>query len=191
MARDEQDPIAPWRVAASRRLASTGIFHLEARSCVSPRSGQAHDFYVLEAPEWINVIPLLDDGRVLMVRQYRHGRQEISLEIPGGMVDPSDDGPEAAAGRELLEETGYEAGRLRHLGSIAPNPAIQSNRCHSFVATELSFRGAQDLDGTEEIEVTSVPLVEVPRLIEGGTITHSLVVVAFCFLLGLRAPAIP
>jgi ADP-ribose pyrophosphatase len=179
------ESIEAWDVTDQRELITTGIFKLTARASVSPRTGRIHDFYVLEAPDWINVIPLLDDDRVVMVRQYRHGRREPTLEIPGGMVDPSDADPLAAARRELLEETGYEAGNLTKIGDIAPNPAIQSNLCHSYVARQLTFLGTQDLDSTEEIEVVTVPLNEIPAMIRDGTITHSLVVVAFCFMLEL------
>lgn len=177
--------IEAWRVTEQRELITTGIFKLTARASVSPRTGLNHDFYVLEAPDWINVIPLLDDNRVVMVRQYRHGRREPTLEIPGGMVDPTDADPRAAASRELLEETGYQAGNLTKIGDIAPNPAIQTNLCHTYVARQLTFLGTQDLDSTEEIEVCTVPLSKIPGLIQDGTITHSLVVVAFCFMLEL------
>jgi ADP-ribose diphosphatase len=177
--------IEAWRVTEQRELISTGIFKLTARASISPRTGQNHDFYVLEAPDWVNVIPLLDDDRVVMVRQYRHGRREPTLEIPGGMVDPTDVDPLAAARRELLEETGYRSGNLSKIGVIAPNPAILANLCHSYVARQLTFLGTQDLDSTEEIEVCTVPLSKIPGMIQDGTITHSLVVVAFCFMLEL------
>jgi len=177
--------VEPWEITDRRQLITTGIFSLTARASVSPRTGRTHDFYVLEAPDWINVIPLLDEDRVVMVRQFRHGRREPTLEIPGGMVDPSDADPLAAAHRELREETGYRADRMTRIGAIAPNPAIQSNLCHSFLARQLTFLGIQKLDSTEEIEVVTVPLRAVPSLIQDGTICHALVVVAFCFMLEL------
>jgi ADP-ribose pyrophosphatase len=178
--------IRPWPIRARRELLSTRIFRLTARSCSSPRTGQEHEFFVLEAGDWVNVIPLLDDGRVVLVRQYRHGREEVTLEIPGGMVDESDTDPAAAARRELLEETGYVAERVAPIGVIAPNPAIQANLCHSFVASGLRLQQQQALDGTEEIELDYAPLREIPQLIRDGRITHSLVVVAFCHYLGLQ-----
>lgn len=177
----------PWKLSTTRELWRTRVFRLTARVAASPRTGDEHEFYVLEAPDWVNVIPLLDDGRVVLVRQYRHGRQETTLEIPGGMVDPLDDSPAEAARRELLEETGYWAARVDPIGVIAPNPAILANACHSFVATGLELRGAQKLDGTEEIETLTAPLAEIPAMIRDGKITHSLVVVAFCHYLGLGA----
>jgi ADP-ribose pyrophosphatase len=177
----------PWARSASRDLALTPVFRLAAHTSVHPdRPDAPHDFYVLHAPEWVNVVPLVDDRTVVMVRQFRHGIQRFTLEIPGGMMDPGDVDPGEAARRELLEETGYLAGRIEPAGRISPNPAIQSNMCHSFVATELSRQGAPCTDGTEETEVVLVPLARIPAMIRAGEICHALVVVAFCHLLGLQ-----
>ena len=173
--------IKPWPVTHSTEQLRNRIFGLSARTSTSPRTGESHEFYVLQCTDWVNVIPLTSDGHVVMIRQYRHGRQEVTLEIPGGMVDPQDADPGEAARRELLEETGYWAGRVQRLGAIAPNPAIQDNLCHSYLATELEHRGVTQLDGTEDIEVELVPLAQIPRLILGGEISHALVVVAFAF----------
>jgi 8-oxo-dGTP pyrophosphatase MutT (NUDIX family) len=177
----------PWKLTGTRDLVSTRIFRLTARRGLSPRTGEEHEFYVLESPDWVNVIPLLDDGSVVLVRQYRHARQVATLEIPGGMIDPQDASPADAARRELLEETGYWAERLDQVGVIDPNPAILSNACYSFVATGLQRRAVQQLDSTEEIEILTAPLAEIPSMIREGKIAHSLVVVAFCHYLGLRA----
>ncbi len=153
----------------------------------SPRTNLEHEFYVLECTDWVNIVPLTEGGEVVMVRQYRHGTRGFTLEIPGGMVDPTDANPAEAAAREMLEETGYRAGKVEHLGSIAPNPAIQANRCHSYLATGLTHVGEPNMDGTEDIEVVSMPLSEVPGSIARGEISHALVVVAFTFMLGLTA----
>ena len=178
----------PWRVRSTSELCTTRIFSVMTHTSASPRTGREHEFHVLRCPDWVNVVPLTDSGEVVLVRQYRHGRREVTLEIPGGMVDPEDSGPAQAARRELEEETGWRAGEVVPIGTIAPNPAIQSNLCHSFKATGLRHVGRQRLDGTEEIEVTTAPLERVPALICEGKIVHSLVVVAFCFMLGLRPP---
>lgn len=136
------------------------------------------DFYVVTAPDWINVIPVTDDDRVILVRQYRFGVEGSTLEIPGGMCDDGEP-PADAARRELREETGYEAGELELLGSVHPNPAIQNNRCHSFLAPGVRRAGAPDPDTDEAIEVVEVPLSEISGLIAGGKITHALVIAAF------------
>jgi 8-oxo-dGTP pyrophosphatase MutT (NUDIX family) len=98
------------------------------------------------------------------------------------MVDPEDASPLVAARREMIEESGYDSHRIEPLGSIAPNPAIQSNRCHSFVAYDVEPRHATSFDSTEETEVVLAPLAGIPDLIRAGQITHALVVVAFHWL---------
>jgi 8-oxo-dGTP pyrophosphatase MutT (NUDIX family) len=173
---DPGGPIRAPRAAGATRL-ETPIFRVLQREASAP-AGVAHPVYVIDAPDWVNVIPLTDRQSVVMIRQYRHGTDEVTLEIPGGMVDPEDADAAAAARRELAEETGYQAGVLHHLGTIAPNPAIQSNHCHSFLATALR-PGPQRLEGSEQIEVVEVPLAEVPQLIARGEVSHALVVVAF------------
>jgi 8-oxo-dGTP pyrophosphatase MutT (NUDIX family) len=113
-----------------------------------------------------------------MVQQYRHGTRSVTLEIPGGLIDPNDS-PEEAARRELLEETGYRGESLISLGAVHPNPAIQNNLCHTFLARNVYRASKQNQDEREDIEVVVMPLLEIPRLIREGTITHSLVIVAF------------
>ncbi len=174
--------IRPWPIVHVEQRLATSIFNISGRRATSPRTGEAHEFVVLEAPAWVNVVPLTDDGQVVLVRQYRQGRERISLEVPGGMVDPEDADPAAAARRELLEETGLWAGGLEPLGQISPNPAIQDNLCHSFLATSLERRGEPALDGSEDLEVLQVPLAEIPAMIARGEIEHALVVVAFWHL---------
>jgi ADP-ribose pyrophosphatase len=113
-----------------------------------------------------------------MVRQYRHGTREITLEIPGGLVEHQDD-PETAALRELHEETGYTAASATPLGYVHPNPAIQNNRCYTFMAEDCAPAGGQQQDEKEDIEVVLIPLHDIPRLIRAGVITHALVIAAF------------
>jgi len=171
--------IEEWEKLDSTPQGHYRVFEVRKDHARSPVSDQEYDFYIIESPDWVNVIPLTPDGEVVCIRQYRHGTEEITLEVPGGVVDPGDGGPAAAAWRELREETGYDAEAMIPLGAVAPNPAIQSNRCHSYLARGAYLDGAQALDGAEEIEVVLVDLDEVPGLITSGRITHALVVVAF------------
>ncbi len=171
-----------WRPVDVESLFHHPIFDLQRHTVEA--AGERREALVLEAPHWINVVPLLDDGRVLLIRQWRFGIQAPTLEIPGGMVDPGEDAATAAR-RELEEETGYRAGRLEHLGTTHPNPAILDNEISTWLATDLeppddpgAVRG---VDG-EEIEVESAHLSEIPELVARGEISHSLVVVAFFLL---------
>ena len=182
--RDERAPIASpsaWRRQGSEQLADCRVFRVRRDRSQNPRGGRVHDFYVIEAPDWINVVPLTDEGEVVLIEQYRHGAEEVSLEIPGGMVDEGES-PREAAGRELLEETGYAASELVYLGKTRPNPAIQDNWIHTFLARGVEFRHEPVFDGTEHTVVRLVPLERIPSLIAEGKINHSLVVVGFHWL---------
>lgn len=177
--------VRPWPSSSRRSLLRTSVFSVEAHVARSPRTGQEHEFVVMDAPDWVNVIALADAEHLLMIRQYRHGSEQITLEIPGGVIDPTDGSPVAAARRELWEETGYRAKCIQYLGSVDPNPALQSNRCHTCLATDLGGDGRQELDGAEDIEVIKQSIVQIPDLIRQGVIRHALVVVGLCWYLGL------
>lgn len=167
-----------WRRVRSERVADCRVFRVRRDISASPRGGAEHDFYVVEAGDWINVIPLTDGDEVVMIEQYRHGSADVTLEIPGGMVDEGES-PEGAAARELVEETGYTANGIVALGRTRPNPAIHDNWLHTFLARGARFDRKPEFDRTEHCAVRLVPLADVPALIAEGFITHALVVVAF------------
>jgi len=172
-----------WRRLDTLRIERCGIFDLQHVRFDPQGPGQPRPFWVLEAPDWINVIPVTADDRVLMIRQYRYGVEEVTLEIPGGMCDPGES-PAEAARRELREETGSECSELVDLGWVHPNPAFLTNRCHSFLARDAVRVAEPQPDPNESFEQVDVALSDVPELIHSGQITHSLVVCAF-HLLGL------
>ena len=178
--------LPPWELESSTRLAATSIFEVWQERFRSPTTGRRHEMYVLNAGPWVNVVPLTQDLKVVMVRQFRAGSREIGLEIPGGLVEQGED-PRAAALRELREETGYTAQDARLLGRVRPNPAFLDNICHMYVAFGAAATTAQDLDPGEEIEVELVDLDRIPSLLLDGTIDHSLVLNAF-HLLEARYP---
>ncbi len=168
-----------WKVLERRREGDFKVFSVRKDVCESPRTGSAHDFYVLEGMNWVNVVAITRDGLAVLIRQFRHGSSEVTLEIPGGCVDPSDPSPLAAAQRELMEETGYAAEEWIELGYVNPNPAIQANLCYTFLARNAWKAGETQFDGTEDIEVELRPLRELPELVLSGATRHALVIVAF------------
>jgi ADP-ribose pyrophosphatase len=170
--------IKPWKRIRSRPAQSFRVFSIRTDTAISPRTGTEHDFYIIESRDWVNIIPLTDDHQVVMIRQYRHGSREVTLEIPGGLVDPGDT-PEDAACRELLEETGYQAEEYVKIGVSNPNPAIFSNRCYTFIARNVTKVSDPRPDQTEDIEVVLIPLSDIPGLIRKGEIYHAIVIAAF------------
>ena len=176
--RPRADSPAAWSRQSSEPLADCRVFRVRRDRSADPRDGREHDFFVIESPDWINIIPLTDAGEVVLIEQYRHGADEISLEIPGGMVDDGES-PREAAARELLEETGYAATELIGLGKTRPNPAIQDNWIHTYLARGVEYRHEPVFAGTEHTVVRLVPLEHIPSLIADGTINHALVVVGF------------
>jgi ADP-ribose pyrophosphatase len=176
--------IRPWRKLSKEHIADCKVFTVHRERAAAPDAPDeaAHNFFVINATDWVNVIPVTPEGEVVLVEQYRHGTDRLSLEVPGGMVDPEDPSPAHAAARELIEETGYEAEEIIQIGFNHPNPAIQNNGCYSFLARNARFTRPPEFDGTEDLSVRLVPLEDIPALMRNGDITHALVIVAFHWL---------
>jgi 8-oxo-dGTP pyrophosphatase MutT (NUDIX family) len=172
----------PWKTVKKEPVQDYRIFTLRRDRCVSPRTGEEHDFVVLEAPDWVNVVARTDDDQVILIEQFRFGSGQVTLEIPGGMIDPGE-APVAAGARELLEETGYSARSYELIGYVEPNPAIQTNRCYTVLAEGATKSAEQSLDEKEDIGVKLWPFSDVPKLLAEGRIRHALVWAAFHQLL--------
>jgi len=176
---DPTPEIADWQASEPETLAETKVFSLRRIWATSPNDpSRRGEFVYLDAPDWVNVVALTADENVVLIEQFRHGTQEVTLEIPGGGVDPGEDPLEAGL-RELREETGYEGSDGRIIGVVAPNPAIINNRCHTVLVGGVEAVGAAQLEGYEEIRTKLVPLSDVPGLIRCGAISHALVIAAF------------
>jgi len=170
--------IQPWRVKSSEPMLDCRIFKVRKDVVVNPRNGTSHEMYVLEQLNWVNIIPLTPAQEVILIEQWRHGTRSVQLETPGGLMEPNETLEECAR-RELLEETGYEAGELVHLGSVHPNPAIQGNLQHYVLATNCRKVAGLKLDHAEDIAVKLAPLTDIPRMIRAGEITHGIVIGGF------------
>jgi 8-oxo-dGTP pyrophosphatase MutT (NUDIX family) len=129
-----------------------------------PNGTLIDDYYVLEYSGWVNAIALTQDNEVILIRQYRHGAEDVFLEIPGGCIDPGET-PAEAVRRELLEETGYAFDTIEELCALYPNPSTSGNIATSFIAKGGRKVQEQHLDGREEIEVLTVPLAEFKTMV--------------------------
>jgi 8-oxo-dGTP pyrophosphatase MutT (NUDIX family) len=176
-----------WNRVGSEQIADCRVFTVREDICERASDGAKHNFFVVENPDWANVIALTKERNVILIEQFRHGVEEITLEIPGGMVDKEENAVDAAK-RELLEETGFAAGEMIALGKSRPNPALQNNWIHHFLAISCEKEGATNFDQHESIVTKFVPLKEIEKLIENEQITHSLVLAAFYKLLLRKEP---
>ena len=165
----------PWTKLGDETLARHLVFRVRRSRQRSPRTGVEIPFFLIDTANWVNILPITEDGEIVFVRQWRHGSERVSLELPGGLIDPGEDDPLQAAMRELREETGHEATQWVSLGDNNPNPAIMSNRCFVYLATGCRPVGELQQDQGEDIEVVNVPVQELDGLIREGGIDHAIV----------------
>jgi len=170
--------IQPWKKIRSKLLGDFRIFKLRSDFKISPRTGKEHDFFVLDSVNWVNVVAVTPDQRLVMVEQFRHGSNTVELEIPGGMMNAGETDPVATAVRELREETGYAGEHARLLGKIHSNPAILSNVTYTVLIENCRLQHGVEFDSGEDLLTRLVPVAEIPKLVADEKIGHSLVVVA-------------
>ena len=170
--------IRPWPLVASEPVYDTSLFGVTKDRARSPRTGHERDVYVLHMADWLMTVPLTADGKLVMVRQYRHGSREASLEVPGGLHDGAGERPEEGAARELAEESGYGGGELVWLGELRPQPALMSNRMRIYLARGVRKTAEPEPDDGEDIEVVPIDPNEVPARIAGGEINNAMTVTA-------------
>ena len=187
---DERSPCGappPWPRVSSEAGPNLIVCRARFDVMTNPRTGRDLRRTVLETPDWVNVVALTPERRLVLVRQYRFGSSALTLEIPGGVVDPGE-APADAARRELREEAGYTSERWLPLGAVEPNPAFHDNLCHHWLALGARRTAEQELDEGEDIEVLELALDEVRQRIAEGEIRHALVLTALSKVLDLRGP---
>ena len=170
--------IKPWPIIESTKGPDMGLFCIRINRCRSPRTGQEHDFYVIDSPNWVQIIPITPEDRLVMIRQYRHGCARIFLELPGGLIDKADLSHHQTAKRELLEETGYLAEDLSLLTRVYPQPAVLNTMGLTYLARGVERIAGPKLDVAEDIEVCLLELQRIPDMIRSGEINHGQTVMA-------------
>ncbi len=167
-----------WTRTKTKQIADCRVFKVREDFCKRESAGAEHNFFVIENPDWVNIIALTKEKAVVLIEQFRHGTQELILEIPGGMVDKGEQA-EKTARRELLEETGFSSNEFIFLGKSRPNPAIQTNWIYHYLAMNCEKAEETAFDEHESVVTRLIPLAEIDNLIKGGEITHTLVVATF------------
>lgn len=164
-----------WKVLKSIELLKARVFRLRSDECQFPDGRIMPSYYVMEFPDWVNVVAVTEDKQMVMIEQYRHAGGDIFLEIPGGSTHGPQEDPRLAGERELREETGFEAQEWIYLGHHCPNPALQNNKMHTYLALGCRKVGEPQLDPFEDLTVKLMPAVEALQAWRNGRIKHSLI----------------
>ncbi len=173
-----------WQTLSSEQLFNDLWFKVRKDRCITPSGKIVDPYYVYEFPAWVTALPVTKEGKIVMVRQYRHALGETCLEIPGGCVDNTDASFEAAIARELQEETGYSFESYDYLGKISANPSTNNNLMHMFLAKGGVKTSEQNLDANEEIVVELYTVEELKQLVKDGQIIQAMHL--SCILLALE-----
>ena len=172
--------LKPWESISEEPLFQYKVFNVLKARRRSPRTGKEVGLFILDTVDWVNVVAFTKEQELILVRQYRHGIQDFTLEIPGGVLDGDED-PAVAARRELREESGYAPGEVTRIGRAAPNPAFQTNHITTYLATGCELAGDLIQDHGEDLEVVLVPRAEVEAKVRTGEIDHALVLAGLYF----------
>ncbi len=172
-----EDKDLTWKLVESRIDRVYNLFSVSINKNISPRTGQIHEFQVLNSPDWVTTIPVTRDNLVVLVKQYRHGSGEISLEPPGGLVKDGQS-PQQSGLEELEEETGYRTDQMELLGWLYPMPALFSNKFWIFLARDAVPNGRKNPDETEEVKTVLMPIQEVREAVRNGRINCAVMVAA-------------
>lgn len=185
----DNDP-QPWRVDHSEYIHQLPWFTVRKDDVRMPNGGHIPEYFILEYPDWINVVAVTTEGQIVLIRQYRHGVAGVHYELCAGVVDAGE-APLLAAQRELLEETGFGGGDWQLLMTLSANPGTHTNRTYSFLATDVTLKQAQELEITEEITVHLVSPERVQQIIRDGEMMQSLhIAPLLSYLLSLSQPSV-
>ncbi len=163
-----------WKTLSSEYLFNDRWFKVRKDRCETPGGKNVDPYYVYEFPTWVAAVPITEDGKVVMVRQYRHALGETCIELPGGCVDDTDKNYEEAIARELMEETGYQFSSFENLGKISANPSTNTNLLHMFLARGGKKIAEQKLDENEEIEIVLLSIEELKQLVKENKIVQAM-----------------
>lgn len=163
-----------WKLVNSEYLYKEPWLTLRRDVCETPAGVLVNPYYVLEYPDWVCVMAVTEDDKVILIRQYRHAYGKVLLEIPGGVMDATDSSAEVAARRELLEETGFAFDQFYDLGGVSHNPSTSTNLTHLFLATGGKKVQEQQLDENEEIEVILEDIKAVETMLKERLFVQSL-----------------
>ena len=172
-----------WKTLSSEYLFNDRWFKVRKEVCETPDGTIVDPYYIYDFPAWVGAVPVTEDGKIVMVRQYRHALGETCIELPGGCVDDTDKNFEQAIARELLEETGYSFSSYEYLGKISPNPSTNSNLLHMYLAKGGKKVADQQLDGNEEIEVLLLSVDELKQLLKENKIIQAMHVTCILYAL--------
>lgn len=178
--------INPWNTLGSKQGPDLKLFRSRFDQVENPRNGMRMEAVVIESEDWVNVVALTPEKKIILVEQFRFGTGKVSLEVPAGVVDPGES-PLETARRELLEETGYHSDNWTAVGRVESNPAFMNNECHFWLATDAVRTGDQSLDEGEDIAVAELTRDELQSAIERGEMRNSLSLLALARVFDMRA----
>lgn len=173
-----------WKTLSSEYLFNDHWFRVRKEICETPKGKIVDPYYVYDFSTWVGALPVTEEGKIIMLKQYRHALGEVCYEIPGGCVDNADKDFEGAITRELLEETGYSFSSYEYLGRISPNPSTNSNLLHMYLAKGGKKIAEQSLDENEEIEVLLLGIDELKQLLKENKIVQAMHVSCIMYALG-------